>query len=145
MTRLLQAPDGLGKYVETSKKLAALEQIHAAILHCQNERFECAVTLAAAAEGVLPDTPERHLFKVLKTSPVAREAFDYNNMINWLKHSLLPDENIIPEFEVAIVIVRAISKFNAIYHEGSTVMRAFVRWAFAQGHLPLPEGEEDLV
>lgn len=144
MTRLIEAPNGLGKYIETSKQLAALEQIHAAIWHCKNEAFECAITLAAAAEGLLPTTPERHLFQLLKNSPVARGVFDYNEMITWLKHPGGPDEHIIPEFEVAIVIVRAISKFNAIYRKGSPAMRDFVRWTFKQGHIPLPEGNEDL-
>jgi hypothetical protein len=141
MSRLLEAPDGLGKYVETSKQLAALEQIHAAIWHCRNERFECAITLAAAAEGLLPTTTEPHLFQLLINSPLARNDFDYNSIINWLKHPVPPDDHVIPEFEVAIIIVRAISKFNAIYQNGSPAMRDFVRWTFEQGHLPLPEGE----
>lgn len=76
---------------------------------------------------------------MLKNSPLARSDFDYNGMINWLKHPVDPDYNEIPEFEVAIIIVRAISKFVAIYHRGSPAMRSFVRWAFEQGHLPIPE------
>jgi hypothetical protein len=144
MSRLIEAPDGLGKYVETSKQLAALQQIHAAILHCKNEAFECAITLAASAEGLLPSTTERHLFQLLKNSPVARSDFDYNSVINWLKHPVGPDDNAIPEFEVAIIIVRAISKFIATYRRGSPAMRSFVRWTFEQGHLPLPEGYETL-
>lgn len=44
MSRLIEAPNGLGKYFETSTPLAALEQIHAAIWHCRNEGFECAIT-----------------------------------------------------------------------------------------------------
>src|SRR4030088_1501846 len=66
----------------------SLEQIHAAIWHCRNEAFECAITLAAAAEGLLPMTPEPHLFQALTNSPVARNNFDYNSMINWLKHPI---------------------------------------------------------
>lgn len=144
MTRLLDASDGLGKYIETSKQLAALEQIHAAIWHCRNEAFECAITLSAAAEGLLPPTAGPHLFQLLKKSPVARSDFDYNEIITWLKHDVGPNDNVIPEFEVAIVIVRAISKFNAVYHTGSPVMRDFVKWTFEQGHIPSPEGNEDL-
>jgi hypothetical protein len=143
MTRLIEAPEGLGKYIETSKQLAALEQIHAAMWHFKNEAFECAVTLAAAAEGLLPTTSDPHLFQLLKNSPIARNVFDYNGMINWLKHPVDPDDNIIPEFEVAIIIVRAISKFNAIYRTGSPAMRDFVKRAFEQGHIPLPEGGVD--
>jgi hypothetical protein len=79
---------------------------------------------------------------VLTNNPVARNDFDYNSMINWLKHPTGPEDNAIPEFEVAIIIVRAISKFNAIYRAGSPAMRDFVRWAFEQRHIPLPEGDE---
>lgn len=142
MTRLIEAPDGLGKYLETSKKLAALEQVHAAIWHFQRENYECAITLAAAAEGLLPNTDTPHLFQLLKTSPVARDDFDCNEMINWLKHPTEPEHNIIPEFEVAIIICRAISKFIAVYQHGSQVTRNFVRAAFERGHLPTPDDEE---
>jgi hypothetical protein len=143
MTRVLD--DELGKYVETTKMLAALEQIHAAIWHCQHEQFECAITLGAAAEGLLPATEELHLLKVLQASPVARTEFDYNEMINWLKHPTAPEETVIPEFEVAIVIVRAISKFFVIFDAGSPVMREFVRWAFKEGHLPVPADLAELI
>ena len=38
--------------IETSKRLSAERQIHAAIDHFHRNEFECAMTLAAAAEGV---------------------------------------------------------------------------------------------
>jgi len=122
-----------------------LEQIHAAIWHCQHERYECAITLGAAAEGLLPATNELHLFKVLQKSPIARADFDFNEIINWLKHPTAPDEIAIPEFEVAIVIVRAISKFFVVYNAESPTMREFVRWAFKEGHIPLPADLAELI
>jgi hypothetical protein len=67
-------------------------------------------------------------------------SIDINRRINWLKHPLEPDQEMIPEFEVAVVIVRAITKFQAIYNDESTVMRDFIDWTFDQGHLPRPDG-----
>lgn len=95
MTRLKEAPKGLGKYLETTKRVAALKQIQGAIWHCRHEQFECATTLAAAAEGLLPNTEERHLFLILKGRPLFK-SIDINGTINWLKHPKEPNEQLIP-------------------------------------------------
>jgi hypothetical protein len=130
------SPDG--KCIETTKKLAAKRQIHAAILLLRKEQeFECAITLAAAAEGLLPTTDEPHIFKVLKDTPVFKQL-DLNLFITWLKHSGEPEDAKISEFEVTLIIVRAISKFAAIYKTQSGLMTDFVKWAFEKGHLPVP-------
>ena len=52
--------------IETTKQLAALRQITAAIEHLHKREYECAITLAAAAEGLLPPTDEPHIFSDLK-------------------------------------------------------------------------------
>jgi len=44
--------------IETSRKLAAQRQIDGAIAHLCESELECAITLAGAAEEVLPDTNE---------------------------------------------------------------------------------------
>ena len=88
---------------------------------------------------MLPKTEERHLFQILKKSPLF-EQIDINRRINWLKHPLEPDDELIPEFEVAVIIVRAISKFHAVFKEESQPMRVFINWTFDQGHLPRPDG-----
>lgn len=54
------------KEIKTSKQEAALKQIRAAISHFRSEEFECAMTLAAAAEGLLPATDKPHIFQILK-------------------------------------------------------------------------------
>lgn len=132
------------KYIETNKQLAALRQIHAAIFFFRKDEFECAITLAAAAEGLLPTTNELHLFKALQSSNIFKKGeYDCNLFINWLKHPIEPDYTVIPEFEVAMIIVRAISKFHVIYKTGSPVMKDFIKWAFEKGHLPAPKFEED--
>jgi hypothetical protein len=58
-----------GKLIRTTKQLAATRQIQAAIKHFRNDDYECAITLAAAAEGLLPPTGYPHMFSVLKDSP----------------------------------------------------------------------------
>jgi len=73
---------------------------------------------------------------------------DPNEVINWLKHSALPYEWEISEFEAVITIIRAISKLIAV---GKTLkskmamhfpddIKMFARWAFEQDHLPMPDG-----
>ena len=128
----------LGKLVKTTKQLAATRQIHAAIAHFWKDEYECAITLAAAAEGLLPATDEPHIFSVLKASPHF-EGGDYNLFINWLKHPIEPNEASIAEFETAIIIMRAISKLVAVYNDGTDEMREFGQWVFKTGHLPMPK------
>ena len=41
-------------HIKTTRKLGAQRQIDAAIAHLHEAELECAVTLAAAAEGLLP-------------------------------------------------------------------------------------------
>jgi hypothetical protein len=48
-------PDDDVVWPETTRQLAALYQITAAIKHFYDGDLECAVTLASAAEGVLPE------------------------------------------------------------------------------------------
>jgi hypothetical protein len=133
-----------GKCIETTKELAAKRQVHAAILLFRTrEEFECAITLAAAAEGLLPETDEPHIFKVLKESSQFK-GLDLNRFINWLKHPEGPNAAKISEFEVTLVIVRAISKFAAIYKQQSGLMSDFVKWAFEKGHLAVPDDQSSL-
>jgi hypothetical protein len=132
------ADDGLGKIIKTTKQLAATRQIQAAIAHFRKDEYECAITLAAAAEGLIPDTDEPHIFTVLKASPMFKEM-DFNLYINWLKHPTEPNGADIPEFEVAIIIMRAISKLAAVYNDAPNDVREFGRWVFEVGHLPMPK------
>jgi hypothetical protein len=138
LARSDQQTNELGKIVKTTKRLAATRQIEAAIAHFRKDEYECAITLAAAAEGLLPPTDEPHIFSVLKASPTFESA-DYNRTIVWLKHPTPPNDAHIAEFEAAMIIVRAISKFAVIYNDGTEGMRSFTRWCFEVGHLPLPK------
>jgi hypothetical protein len=55
------------RVIQTSKRLAAEREIHAAIAHFRAGDFECAITLCGAAEGEIPEPsePSRHLRNVL--------------------------------------------------------------------------------
>jgi hypothetical protein len=130
----------MGKIVETTKKLAATKQIHGAVSHFWNDEYECAITLAAAAEGLLPATDRPHLFSILRASPAFKDL-DANLFINWLKHPVDPNDAVISEFEVAMIIVRAISKFIAVFgvEAGTGEMKKLVAYVFARGHLRVPD------
>ena len=103
--------------------------------HLHKMELECAITLAAAAEGLLPDTDKRYILEYLQKHPSYKnEEVDHNATINWLKHALEPDAQVIFEFEAAVVIARAMSKFSAVYDDGPSEWGQFLEWAEARGH-----------
>jgi hypothetical protein len=132
------AEGDMGKLINTSKQLAATRQIEAAIAHFKAEEYESAFTLAGAAEGLLPETKEPHIFSALRASPKFK-SLDLNRIKNWLKHPTPPDQASISEFETVLMIMRAITKVYAVYEVRNDVMEEFGRWAFQVGHLPTPE------
>jgi hypothetical protein len=118
-----------------TKQLAALRQINAAILHLHAGEYECAITLAGAAEDLLADTEPDHLWKVLmqrrpQDHSEKEWAAMFNETRNWLKHptTVLGEERYIDEFETVIMLIRATSKFIARYGKGSKEMEGFVEW-----------------
>jgi hypothetical protein len=125
--------------IETTKQLAALRQIHAAIEHFQKQEFECVITLAGAAEGLLPPTDAPHLFIGMKEGIAAEDLgpIDLNLVINWLKHAKPPDAVTVTEVETVIVLQRAITKFIAVYRKISRQMDGFLGWAGDNGY-PVP-------
>jgi hypothetical protein len=119
--------------VETNKKLASLRQIHAAIDHLHKGEYESAITLASAAEGVLPDTDKPHLFQKIKKMAESLPAdpsgaTKANALTNWAKHGTHEAASI-SEQDVIEVITRATSKFIAVYGEQSNEMKTFSEWA----------------
>jgi hypothetical protein len=133
------------EYIETNVHFASMRQIHAAIDHLHRGDWECAITLAAAAEGMLPPTDEAHFRKrvnALSSSVEIREeggATGANDYINWLKHGTLArggprvEGGRITELEVIDTIWRAISKFEVVYVKGpedrTPQMLSFANWA----------------
>jgi hypothetical protein len=141
-TNKAAAEPEIGPEIETTKQLAALPQITAAIAHLRKREYECAITLAAAAEGLLPPTDEPHMFSDLKEF-IPREEFkylDFNMVVNWLKHYKPedPDPFSLPESEAVDLIMRAIAKFIAVYHRSTKRMVAFMEWASTRYGYPVP-------
>jgi hypothetical protein len=79
--------------VAMTKKEAAFRQITAAIKHFESEEYECAITLAGAAEGQLfTEDGSRDLFSELKmrVPPEFKDKQEWvarlNETRDWLKH-----------------------------------------------------------
>jgi hypothetical protein len=120
---------GQWQAIRTNRKLAALRQIQASLAHFEADDFECSVTLALAAESQLPEATGTYLIKVLKEKISSQTDFNIlNDLRNWLKHPKEPNERDISEFEVAVALVRAISKYFAAFNEETPEMRAFIEW-----------------
>jgi hypothetical protein len=109
-----------------TKKEAARRQITAAIEHYNKGEYECAITLAAAAEGQLTVSDgDNHLFKRLKefVPPEFKSEREWVNWLNaardWLKHETPEwgDESVISDYSAGIMILRAITKFNWAYRQ----------------------------
>jgi hypothetical protein len=134
-------------HIKTHIQLASMRQINAAIEHLHEWDYECAITLAGAAEGMLPKTNEPHFRQKLKALSASAEikaeggATDPNDYINWLKHGTLVkggprvESATITELEVIATIWRAITKFEAVYGDGvddrTPQMLSFTNWARA--------------
>jgi hypothetical protein len=84
--------------------------------------------LALAAESQLPHAPKPYLYDVLKARVSPDEVDMFNDVKNWLKHIRPPDEIEITDFEAAIALVRATSKYKAVYAESSAAMEEFSEW-----------------
>jgi hypothetical protein len=124
--------------------MAARRQIDAAIAHMKEMELECAISLAAAAEATLPETTEPHILGYLKQHAAYKEKrINFNETINWLKHHIPPDEKVIFEQEVAFVIVRAMSKFAAVYNDGPVEWDEFLTWCVERRFWPKPPSMQD--
>ncbi|WP_316204718.1 hypothetical protein [Bradyrhizobium sp. SZCCHNS3004] len=120
--------------IETNVRYASMRQIHAAIEHHRCQDWECAITLAAAAEGMLPATDEPHFRQKIKELAASLSepngySNDPNEVINWLKHGSYKGERRetvgIDDSEPPAVIWRAITKFYAVYTDVSPQMRSW--------------------
>ena len=125
--------------IETDLRIASMRQIHCAIEHIERGDYECAITLAATAEGMLPE-PEKPYFRgkvkaISKSEGIkaAGGATGPNDYSIWLKHGTLngvkTENAIIPDEESVVWVYRAISKFNAVYDDRSPQMESFCKWA----------------
>jgi hypothetical protein len=124
-------------HVDTTRKVALLRQIRGAITCLHDGDYECAITLARAAEGMVPDKKEGSDGKpLIKLMHERLSDEDPNLFSNWLKHPRGADRATIPVFEVVLMILRAIHKFVWYYEETSDHFESFQNWAMLHGHLP---------
>ena len=118
------------------RKISALRQIYAAIKLFHEEEYESTITLALAAESQLPnDVAKPYLYDVLKARVSTEEVDIFNDVRNWLKHLIPPDEIDITDFDAAIALVRAATKFKAVFGESSPTMDEFADWIRQKGGL----------
>ena len=124
-------------HIDVTRKVAAQRQIDAAVVHLKRFELECAITLAAAAETMLPVTTNDYAFDYLRRHQAfTSKAIDFNETINWLKHNVAPESKIIFAQEAAFVVFRAMSKFAAAYQEGPMEWSEFLHWGAGQGFWP---------
>jgi hypothetical protein len=121
--------------MKTNKQLSAFRQLVAAIEHFHKKDYECAITLAAAAEGQVKEKTTNHLFRLIrkKFSPEETNAF-----ITWMKHSSGADTAEITEREVVVTIIRAIQKFVGTYEATHPDFENFSEWSMQKGYTKKP-------
>jgi hypothetical protein len=123
--------------VDTTRSLAAIRQIRGAITSLHNGDYECAVTLAHAAEGMIPDKKKDGDGKPLIKLMRERLPDDDPNLFSsWLKHPKGAEKATISVFEVVLMIARAIHKFVWYYEASNDHFESFQDWAMLHGHLP---------
>jgi hypothetical protein len=105
-----------------------MRQIHAAIEHWRSGDFECAITLASAAEAMLPDIDEPHFRQMQNIGRI-------NEIRNWLTRGgadLMKDYHVdtvvIEEIDTVIAIHRAILKFEAVFWQDKTPQMTSFRY-----------------
>jgi hypothetical protein len=130
--------------VRTTKKLSAQRQILMAIKCIDSVDYECAITLAGAAEGQIdekqiPEGTPSHLFRVLRAHFAKAPV---NEDITWMKHSSGAFERDVTQFDVALTISRAIQKYVATYQETHAKFEEFSQWAVMKRHIPRPLTEK---
>ena len=131
---------GNPNHIDTNIRLASMRQIHCAIEHVHRGDFEAAITLAGAAEGMLPAPKKPFLFEKVKAlvpepSKDPSQSDGANDVVVWLKHGTGPNgkqvENAkILQIEMSQLIIRAISKFQAVYDDQSPQMKQFLDRAY---------------
>lgn len=127
-----------------TKKQASLRQLHAAIDHLRDGEYECAITLAGAAEGQLAGVRKVDFWSVLKF--VATEGqpnlkaviSELNETRDWLKHPTpqLDDSRYLHMDEAWIACLRAAMQFVSVFEQQSPKMNRFFKLAEKKGFYP---------
>jgi hypothetical protein len=124
--------------ITLTKAEASLRHIEQAIAAFECGLFDVTITLAGAAEGMAPEVPTPHLFKMLRDHPrVVADGTplkEWNATLNlerdWLKHAgpTHPPAMTFDRSAAAIMLVRAISKAQAAYGFQSEAIETFRAW-----------------
>ena len=119
-----------------TRKISALRQIEAAIKLFHVDEYESTITLALAAESQLPNDPGPYVYHWFKARVPADIIDRFNDFRNWLKHHTGPDEIEITDLDAGFAILRATTKFRAVFGETSPTMDEFSDWIRQKGGLP---------
>jgi hypothetical protein len=121
-----------------TKRSGALRQLEAAIDHLYLGHFDIAITLAGAAEGMLPAPDDIDMFRFLKESTDATDEFgkpEWMRVLNghkeWLKHPTIdqPQEITLNWLDAAAMINRAAFRYGYLVW-GEKVQR-YMEWYVA--------------
>jgi hypothetical protein len=118
---------------------AIIRMLEAAIKLFHEDEYESTITLALAAEGQLPNDPGPYFYSWFKERITADLLAPFNHFRNWLKHHTGPDEIEITELDAGFAILRATTKYKAIFKESSPAMDEFSDWVRQKGGLPPPK------
>jgi hypothetical protein len=129
-----------------SKKEAIVRQIHGAIEHLYKGEFECAITLAGAAEGQSAYQHDEVLFAQLKirVPPEFKNEKEWRDWLNavrdWLKHPTPQwgDELNVAEYDAVTMTLRALSKFQYEHRQSTPRIEEFLDWCREHGYPSRP-------
>ena len=138
----------IGPFRLASKQDAARRQILMAALCAFDGEWECAITLAGAAEGQIEDTEQLSMFdRLKKRKPDSRSEREHiafiNRLRDWLKHSGDQKDKFIYEFEAVFMVARALMKYWNAYHDNLDEIKLFDEWRTNNGYSlksELPKG-----
>lgn len=127
-----------------------MRQTHLAILAHEAGDLDAAVTLAGAADGMLPLNPNQNIFGRLRDDPKAMERFDRKDWIqilnwerDWLKHPTphLANTVTITALDAGFMIIRAMTKLP----KWSDKMIEFKDWYLSAMRQPTKPSEGEQV
>jgi hypothetical protein len=135
--------DDVGPCRMVSKKDAAHIQILTACSLLAEGQWECAITLAGAAEGQIIEIENAKVpnmftrIKKLESRTKFKTEREYiafvNRLRDWLKHSSNQKDMLIYEREAIAMVARAIIKYWQVYRDNVDELRDFAEWAKEKG------------
>ncbi len=128
-----------------TKQVAAAEHIDTAIACFFENKFACAITLACAAEGMIPKTENPFLYTNLMGKALEQGILNMNDVVNqerdWLKHHNAKHQNQfnIDQEKTLYDILRGQTKYYAVYGSQTENMDKFESWVRANSNIHLDD------